>query len=189
MKIFRKALSLIMVASMVLAMLTVAVSAAAPAAGTRYSVDLSLEKSKSDRFEFKAIRKADGKVFGVETTPRGTWDENYKGLWVDDGETDKSKTGYTVYCGENENHAYDLMPGAIFKSVLAFKAPADGYYDVYFKGNKYQSNNDSYIDVSLTKGNLAETYAVCEELCGAGGRGVVEFSTNVGNVEIEKSEA
>ena len=172
MKIFRKALSLIMVASMVLAMLTVAVSAAAPAAGTKYSVDLSLDKSKSDRFEFKAIRKADGKVFGVETTPKATWSPDWTGLWVDDGEN----AGYTVYCGENKNYPYDLMGGPKYTAVLAFKAPADGYYDVYFKGVKYQGGSEgSYIDVALTKGELAEVYASRNDVYSNDGPATVEF--------------
>ncbi len=187
MKIFKKMLSLAMVASMVLAMLTVAVSAAAPAAGTKYSVDLSLDKSESERFAFKAIRKADGQVFKTKTTKEASWHVDYPALWVDDGEEDKANTGYTVYVGENKNYQYDLMGGKLFNAVLAFKAPADGYYDVYFKGNKYQlASEGAYIDIALAKGGMTELYATRNEVCSNEGAVTVELSTK--GIELKAGE-
>ncbi len=170
---FKKIVSMVIVASLTLAMIVMTVSAA-PAANTKYSVDLSLEKVRSDRFEFRALKKSDNSVAELEDTKRATWSDAYPGFWV------KGATGSSDYVvaktERNEDvQKFDLMCGGNYKSVLAFKAPADGYYDVYFKGNKYDPAETSFIDVTLAKNNLAEVYAISEEVNGAGGRGVVEY--------------
>ena len=170
---FKKIVSMVIVASLTLAMIVMTVSAA-PAANTKYSVDLSLDKVRSDRFEFRALKKSDNSVAELEDTSRKTWNDAYPGFWV------KGATGGSDYVvAKTERYEdvqkFDLMCGGDYKSVLAFKAPADGYYDVYFKGNKYDGNTGSFIDVVLAKNNLSEVYVSSEGVCGAGGRGVVEY--------------
>lgn len=169
----KKIVSIVLVASLMLAMIVMTISAA-PAANTKYSVDLSLDKGKSDRFEFRALKKSDNSVAELEETSRKTWSDAYPGFWVKDA---TGGSDYVIAKTErNEDvQKFDMMCGGDYKSVLAFKAPADGYYDVYFKGNKYDGNTESFIDVVLAKNNLSEVYVSSEGVCGAGGRGVVEY--------------
>ncbi len=173
MKKFKQIISLLMAASLMLAMFVATVSAA-PAANTKYSVDISLDKMESDHFAFRALKKSDNSLAELEDTSRKTWSDAYPGFWVKDA---TGSSDYVVAKTErNEDvQKFDLMCGGNYKSVLAFKAPADGYYDVYFKGNKYDPSINSFIDVTLAKNNFAEVYALSEGVCGAGGRGVVEY--------------
>ena len=169
----RKMVSIVIVASLTLAMIVTAV-AAAPSTGTKYSLDLSLEKMESDNFVIRALNKADNSVAEVETTKRKTWSEDYPGFWVKDA---TGKSDYVVAKTERyeDVQKFDLMCGGDYKAVLAFKAPADGYYDVYFKGHKYDPAPTSFIDVTLARDSFYEVYAYSEKVCGAGGHGVVEY--------------
>ncbi|MBQ7779764.1 MAG: hypothetical protein IJ404_04640 [Clostridia bacterium] len=180
----KKIVSMVIVASLTLAMIVMTVSAA-PAANTKYSVDLSLDKVESDRFAFRALKKSDNSLAELEDTKRKTWSDAYPGFWVKDatGESD-----YVVAKTErNEDvQKFDLMCGGDYKSVLAFKAPADGYYDVYFKGNKYDPAPTSLIDVTLTRNNFYEVYAYSEGVCGANGGGVVEY--DVKGIQLAEGE-
>ncbi len=147
MKNIKKILAIFTIAAIAFAM---AVSAyAAPADGTKYELDLSLQKASSDRFYFGAISKADNTVVDIEDTSRASWSPDYPAFWVKDA---TGALDYVVYTTEKAGYMFDLVADGAYKSFLAFKAPASGKYSLSLDACKYQGGTpDSFGDVVITK--------------------------------------
>ena len=169
MKKLRKFTAILLIAIMAVAM---AVSAsAAPASGTTYEFDLSLQTAATERFYVTAISKETGAVAAVEQSSRASWSADYPAFWV------VGATGgldYVLYKSEQDGSKLDQVCDGAYKSVIAFKAPASGLYDIHYEAVKYAGVTDSYIDVVITKAGASQPLA-----------SKMNFSDNDKNVLIE----
>ncbi len=154
MKNFKTLTAMLVIITMAVAM---AVSAsAAPAPGTTYEFDLSLQTATSDRFYGAAISYETGAVVAIEQTSRASWSADYPAFWVVGAE---GGLDYVLYKCEQDESKLDQVCDGAYKSVIAFKAPASGLYDVHYEAVKYSGAADSYIDVVITKSGASQPLA------------------------------
>ncbi|MBQ7779280.1 MAG: hypothetical protein IJ404_02195, partial [Clostridia bacterium] len=171
----KRILSFLLVTAMLFTCVTVFAVEEAEEAAKTYSFDLSITDSVSENnFRFDAISKKDGRLVGAESTARGTWSDTWLGYWPI-GATGKSD--YVFYDTEDKYYGsiIDMSCGGDYKSAVVFTAPEDGVYDIYVKGNKYQSQTDAIIDVALMRNGYSQPLATALDVVGANGAGEVVF--------------
>ena len=171
----KRILSFLLVTAMLFTCVTVFAVEEAEETAKTYSFDLSIDDSVSENhFRYDAISKKDGRLVGAEATARGTWTDTWPGYWPIGG---TGKSDYVFYKTEDSTYGsiIDMSCGGDYKSVVVFTAPEDGVYDIYFKGVKYQPQDDSFLDVALMRNGYSQPLATALDVCGASNAGEVVF--------------
>ncbi|MBQ8254830.1 MAG: hypothetical protein IJY94_04935, partial [Clostridia bacterium] len=175
----KRILSFLLVTAMLATCITVfAVDQGGSVATATYSFDLSIDDSKSENhFRYDAISKKDGRLVGVEDTARGTWQDEYLGFWPVNA---NGGVNYVFYDTEDGSYGsiIDMVSSGDYKSAVVFTAPEDGVYDIYFKGVKYQSTANAYIDVALMRVGSSRPLATAIKVNGANYAGEVVFDVD-----------
>lgn len=171
----KRILSFLIVAAMLISCIPVFAVESDTLVGTTYSLDLSIDKPVSDNFRFAGYLDATGGLVEVETTTKPIWGD-WPGYWTV-GENSRGVFGKTE--GAGIGAVIDMMSGLETHPALVFTAPADGVYDIYFKGTKFQLETpDSFIDLYVYKNGVEAPLAAQHAVCAAKGAGLVVFELN-----------
>ena len=99
----------------------------------KHEADINIDNTVNGQFSIMAERASDGALLPVESTPTDTWSPEYPGNWVAGLDHNAGRWDVTQILPEgNSSIAKFLMrstPGDLYRSVVAFEAPAAGYFN------------------------------------------------------------
>ncbi len=145
-----------------------------PIAGTRYELDLSIDKTISGPFRYAGYKLSDGKLYELSSTANPTWSEDYPGHHVL-----LAPDAYVVSKPEHGG-VVDLMAQTSYGAAVVFTAPVSGTATVVGEVKKLY-NPGNMIDITVMTADGRVVYSKK----GIKSAGTVSFSAEVELAALE----